>query len=74
VAGAPNRLISASRFRSHITSGATSEAATYSASHVNRATIGYLLDPQAMDAPTPRNKYPLVDLQVDISPIQSESV
>ena len=74
VAGAPGGSISASRFRSHITSRAASEAVTYSASHVNSATIGYLLDPQAMDAPAPRNRYPLVDLQVDVSPAQSESV
>jgi hypothetical protein len=74
MAGAPNRSISASRFRSHITSRDTSEAATYSASHVNSATIGCLLDFQAMGTPAPRNRYPLVDLQVDISPAQSESV
>ena len=74
VAGAPSGLISASRFRSHVTSRAASEVATYSASHVDSATIGCLLDPQAMGAPAPRNRYPLVDLQVDISPAQSESV
>jgi hypothetical protein len=74
VAGAPGGSISASRFRSHVASRATSEAATYSASHVNSATIGCLLDSQAMGAPAPRNRYPLVDLQVDVSPTQSESV
>jgi hypothetical protein len=74
MAGTPDRLISASRFRSHITSRATSDAVTYSASHVNSATIGYLLDPQAMGTPAPRNRYPLVNLQIDISPTQSESV
>ena len=61
VAGASDGLISASRFRSHIASRAASEAAMYSASHVNRATIGCLFDPQAMGAPAPRNRYPLVD-------------
>jgi hypothetical protein len=74
VADALNRLISASRFRSHVTSRAASEAATYSASHVNSATISCLLDPQAMGAPAPRKRYPLVDLQVETSPAQSESV
>jgi hypothetical protein len=74
VAGTPDRSISASRYRSHIASRATSDAATYSASHVDRATIGCLLDPQAMGPLEPRNRYPLVDLQVDISPAQSESV
>jgi hypothetical protein len=74
VAGAPGGSISASRFRSHIVSRDTSEAVIYSASHVDSATIGYLLDPQAMGVPAPRNRYPLIDLQVDISPAQSESV
>jgi hypothetical protein len=74
VAGAPDRSISANRFRSHITSRATSEAVIYSASHIDSATIGCLLDPQAIGAPAPRNRYPLVDLQVNISPAQSESV
>ena len=74
IAGAPNGSISASKFRSHVTSRATLEAITYSASHVNSATIGYLLDPQAMGALAPRNRYPLVDLQVETSPAQSESV
>jgi hypothetical protein len=74
VTGAPGRSISANRFRSYVASRDTSEAATYSASHVDSATIGCLLDPQAMGAPAPRNRYPLVDLQVDISPAQSESV
>jgi hypothetical protein len=74
VVNTPDGSISASRFRSHVASRDTSEAATYSVSHVDSATIGYLLDPQAMGAPTPRNRYPLVDLQVDVSPAQSESV
>jgi hypothetical protein len=74
VAGAPDGSISASRFRSQVASRVTSEAATYSVSHVDNATIGYLWDPQAIDTPAPRNKYPLVDLPVDISPAQSESV
>ena len=74
VVGAPDKSISASRFRSHVISRAASETITYSASHVDSATIGCLLDPQAMGAPAPRNRYPLVDLQVDISPAQSESV
>jgi hypothetical protein len=74
VAGAPGGSISASRFRSHVASCAASEAAMYSASHVDSATIGYLLDPQAMGALALRNRYSLVDLQVDISPAQSESV
>jgi hypothetical protein len=68
VTGAPDGSISASRFRSHVTSRDTSEAATYSASHVNSTTIGCLLDPQAIGVSAPRNRYPLVDLQVDISP------
>jgi hypothetical protein len=74
VAGAPGGLISASRFRSHVASRAVSEAATYSVSHVDSVTIGCLLDPQAMGALAPRKRYPLVDLQVEISPAQSESV
>ena len=74
VAGALDGSISASRFRSHVASRDASEAATYSASHVDSATIGCLLDPQAMGAPAPKNKYPLIDLQVDVSPTQSESV
>ena len=74
MAGALDKLISASRFRSYVTSRDASEAAIYSASHVDSATIGYLLDSQAMGALAPRNKYPLIDLQVDISPAQSESV
>jgi hypothetical protein len=68
VTGAPSGSIFASRFRSHVTSRDASEAATYSASHVNSATIGCLFDSQAMGAPAPRNRYPLIDLQVDISP------
>jgi hypothetical protein len=74
VAGALGGSISASRFRSHVASRAASEAAMYSASHVDSATIGYLLDPQAMGVLALRNRYSLVDLQVDISPAQSESV
>jgi hypothetical protein len=60
--------ISASRFRSHVISRDMSEAVTYSVSHVNSATISCLLDSQAMGALAPRNRYPLVDLQVDVSP------
>ena len=74
MAGAPGRSSSASRFRSHVTSRAASEAATYSASHVDKTTLDCLFDPQAMGAPAPKNRYPLIDLQVDISPAQSESV
>jgi hypothetical protein len=74
VAGVPGGSISASKFRSHVASRAASEAAMYSASHVDKATIGCLLDPQAMGVPAPKNRYPLVDLQVDVSPGQSESV
>ena len=69
MAGALNGSSSASRFRSHVASRAASEAATYSASHVDKATLGCLFDPQAMGAPAPRNRYPLVDLQVDVSSI-----
>jgi hypothetical protein len=72
--GAPGRLISASKFRSHVTSRVTSKAVTYSVSHIDSAIIGCLLDSQAMGALAPRNRYPLVDLQVEISPAQSESV
>ena len=68
ITGASNGSISASRFRSHVISRDASEAAIYSASHVDSATIGCLLDPQAMGVLTPKNKYPFVDLQVDISP------
>jgi hypothetical protein len=74
IVGTPGRSISASRFRSHVTSRDASEVVTYSASHVDSATIGCLLDSQAMGTPAPRNRYPLVDLQIDISPAQSESV
>jgi hypothetical protein len=74
VAGALGGSISASRFRSHVVSRVTSEAATYSASHVDSVTIGCLLDSQVMGALAPRNRYPLVDLQVDVSLAQSESV
>jgi hypothetical protein len=74
VASTLNGSISASRFRSYVTSRAASDAATYSVSHVNSATIGCLLDSQAMGVLAPRNRYPLVDLQVDVSPAQSESV
>jgi hypothetical protein len=68
VAGALDRSISASRFRSHVISRDTSETVTYSVSHVDSAIIGCLLDSQAMGPPESRNRYPLVDLQVDISP------
>jgi hypothetical protein len=68
VAGAPGGSSSASRFRSHIVSRAALEVATYSASHVDKATLDCLFDLQAMSAPAPRNRYPLIDLQVDISP------
>jgi hypothetical protein len=68
VAGASGGSISASRFRSHVISRDASEAAIYSASHVDSATIGCLLDSQAMSVLAPRKRYPLVDLQVDISP------
>jgi len=74
VAGAPGGLISASRFRSHIASRVASEAVTYSASHVDSATIGCLWDSQAIDTLAFRNRYSLVDLPVDVSPAQSESV
>jgi hypothetical protein len=74
VADTSGRLISANRFRSHVTSRVTSEVIIYSASHIDSATIDCLLDPQIMSAPAPRNRYPLIDLQVDISPAQSESV
>ena len=70
----PVESSSASRFRSQVASRAASETAMYSASYVDRAIIGYLFDPQAIGAPAPRNRYPLVDLQVDVSPAQSESV
>jgi hypothetical protein len=63
-----NGSISASKFRSHVTSRDTSETVTYLASHVDSVTIGYLLDSQAMGTLAPRNRYPLIDLQVDISP------
>ena len=69
-----DRSSSASRFRSYIASRVASEAAMYSASHINRATISCLCDPQAIDTSAPKNRYPLVDLQVDVSPAQSESV
>ena len=68
MAGAPGRSISASRFRSLVVSRDASEAATYSASHVNSVIIGCLLDSQAIDTPAPKNRYPLVDLQIDVSP------
>ena len=73
VADVPVELSSASRFRSHITSRAASETVIYSASHVDKATIGYLLNLQAMGAPAPKNRYPFIDLSVDASPAQSES-
>jgi hypothetical protein len=68
VAGTPGGLISASRFRSYVISRDASEAVTYLASHVDSAIIGCLLDSQAMGILAPRNRYPLIDLQVDISP------
>jgi hypothetical protein len=74
VAGAPGGSIFASRFRSQVASRVTSEAATYSVSHVNSATIGCLWDPQAMGVSAPRNRYSLIDLPVDVSSAQSESV
>jgi hypothetical protein len=42
VAGAPNGLISASRFRSQVISRVTSEVVIYLVSHVDSATIGCL--------------------------------
>jgi hypothetical protein len=74
VAGAPNGSISASRFRSQVVSRVASEAATYSVSHVDSAIIGCLWDPQVISVLAPRNRYSLVDLPVDVSPAQSESV
>jgi hypothetical protein len=68
MAGTSGRSISASIFRSHIVSRDASEAITYSTSHVDSATIGCLLDFQAISASAPRNRYPLIDLQVDVSP------
>jgi hypothetical protein len=68
VAGASGGSSSASRFRSHVVSRAASEAATYSASHIDKTTLDCLFDPQVIDAPAPRNRYPLINLQVDISP------
>jgi hypothetical protein len=68
VAGTPGGLISANRFRSQVASRAASEAAIYSASHVDSATVCCLLDPQAMGPSAPRNRYSFIDLQVDISP------
>jgi hypothetical protein len=74
VTGALNGLISASRFRRYIISRVISEAATYSVSYVNKATIGYLFDPQVISALALRNRYSLINLQIDVSPVQSESV
>jgi hypothetical protein len=74
MAGTLNGSISANKFRNHVTSRATLEATIYSASHVDSATVCCLLDSQAMGLPAPRNRYPLVDLQVDVSPTQFESV
>jgi hypothetical protein len=74
VAGAPDGLISASRFRSQVVSRVALEAVTYSVSHVDSVIVCCLLDSQAMSSSAPRNRYPLVDLQVDVSPAQSESV
>jgi hypothetical protein len=68
VINALDGLISANRFRSHVISRAASEAAIYLASHVDNATISCLLDPQVIGISEPRNRYPLIDLQVDISP------
>jgi hypothetical protein len=68
VADALDGLISASRFRSHIALRDTSEIAIYLISYVDSATIGCLLDSQAIGISAPRNRYPLIDLQVDISP------
>jgi hypothetical protein len=65
--GTPGGLIFASRFRSHVISRVTSETVTYSVSYVNSATIGCLLDSQAMGVLAPKNRYPLVNLQVDVS-------
>jgi hypothetical protein len=62
MAGAPDGLISASKFRSYVISRDTSEVVTYSASHVNNITISCLLDSQAMGVLAPRNKYSLIDL------------
>jgi hypothetical protein len=67
MAGTLDRSISASRFRSHVISCDASEVVIYSASHVDSATIGCLLDSQAMGTSAFKNRYPLVDLQVDIS-------
>jgi hypothetical protein len=74
VAGALGGSISASIFRSHVASRDASEAAIYSTSHVDSATISCLLDPQAIGVPAPRNRYPFIDLQVDVSSAQFESV
>jgi hypothetical protein len=71
---APGGSISINKLRSRVISRAASEAAMYSASHINKATIGCLLDPQTISLSLPVNKYPLIDLQVVISPAQSESV
>jgi hypothetical protein len=68
VADALSGLISANRFRSHVVSRDALKAVTYLISHVDSATIGCLLDSQAISILAPRNRYPLVDLQVDISP------
>jgi hypothetical protein len=68
MAGTSGRSIFASIFRSHVISRDASEVATYSISHVDSAIIGCLLDSQAISAPAPRNRYPLINLQVDVSP------
>ena len=74
IAGALNGSISASRFRNQVASRVASEVVIYLASHVNSATISCLWDSQAMGVPASRNRYPLVNLSVDVSPAQSESV
>jgi hypothetical protein len=68
VAGASGGSTSISKLRSHVASRVASEAVMYSVSHVDKATIGCLLDPQAIGLPLPVNRYPLVDLQVVVSP------
>ena len=69
VAGAPGGSTSISKLRSHVASRAASEAAMYSASHVDKATIGCLLDSQVIGPPLSINRYPLVDFQIVVSPI-----
>jgi hypothetical protein len=74
VISALNKSIFTNRFRSHIISRVASEIVTYSASHVDSAIIGCLLDSQAIGVLALRKRYPLVDLQVETLPAQSESV